>query len=136
MNCHSIRLRGPWNLHTEADGATGNRRVTLPERWETLLEDAAGLVVLSRRFNCPTGLGETDQVSLLLPQLPTHNIRVLLNDGEIHPEATPQDGYRFEITQQLEPANRLTIELNRTDPDTLSTHEVFEGAVIEIQSNA
>ena len=111
-----------------------HRKVTLPERWQVLLDGVSGPVTFSRRFNRPTGLGDTDQVSLLLPQCPGQDRRVVLNDTEVAADSSSDNEGRFEVTRYLQISNTLTISFTLPDHEKSSGDNVFEGVVIEIQS--
>lgn len=84
---HIIRLRSPWtrrNLST--------------------------YVALVRGFNCPTGLDGSQQVWIVIDELPTSGM-AYLNDMPLGTLA-PEQSNEFEVTMLLAPRNEVCLELS------------------------
>lgn len=134
MSCHRIRLRGPWNLVVHDQEAQSEQRVSVPDSWQNLLGTTRGVICLSRRFNCPTRLGDDDQVCLVLSPIPFETVRLLLNEQEIVLKSALSEAIRFDVTQLLQPNNRFVMELTIPEDRLQSDYGDFEGVTIEIQS--
>ncbi len=110
------------------------RKITLPERWQTLLDGQTGPVTFSRRFNRPTGLADTDRVILLLPRCLGQKQQMVLNDAEIAADSPSDDETRYDVTQHLDISNTLAVCFTLPENGSFSGDDMFEGVVIEIQS--
>ncbi len=109
---HSIRLRGPWEwgLVHSLDSREKPQRIELPAdlgQWTP--PDAT--VWLRRRFNAPTGIGETDDVALQLSGLEGEILALELN-GHRFPCST-ESSHSLDIHRWLDSHNVLTITLRR-----------------------
>jgi hypothetical protein len=133
---HRIRLHGPWNYEVvdvcsaSSDVVPGQQgRFQLPDRWaDALGDDFNGTVRLTRRFNCPTGLGAHNSVWLVVAGVANH-ADVCLNDhslGHITADAEPTE---FEITEHLSDRNLLTLEVTRN----ATTVPLIAGIRLEIR---
>ena len=134
MSCHRIRLRGPWSLSIHDQETNSEQRVNVPDSWQNLLGTTRGVICLSRRFNCPTRLGDDDQIYLVLPAIPFDKARLQLNEQEIALKTASTEETRLDITRLLETNNRFVMELT-IPPDGVSANSGdFDGVTIEIQS--
>ncbi len=105
---HVIRLRGPWELVTEAAASVEPRRVQVPcNPGELLGADFAGQVRLIRPFNTPTNLDPHERVYLVLEGLPPS--AVLSLNGDTLPCPAGCDPARVDITAELALHNRLEV---------------------------
>jgi beta-galactosidase/beta-glucuronidase len=120
---HRIRLHGPWDYEVvdvfsaSSDVAPGQQgRFQLPDRWaDALGEDFHGTVRLTRRFNCPSGLGEHNSVWLVVEGV--DNLAGFWLNG--HPVGHFPDGVKLiacDVTERLSDHNLLTLEVTRTTP--------------------
>ncbi len=132
---HTIRLRGPWQLEPLArfvplaDGsyAAANDnlpppdRVTMPADWSSSFgADFLGRVRYHRIFQTPTGLDNGECVFLVVDQQQSSACITLADKlvGFVNPgEGTK----RFDITDQLDDHNRLTIVVDHPDLDCMRT---------------
>jgi hypothetical protein len=125
IGMHTIRLHGPWEYEPLArfvpgpDGELAEERHSLPPPgrmhfpadWrETLGADFRGRVRYTRRFHRPTGLDSGERVFLVVERVNRRGL-VLLNGERLGEAALAGGPFRFDITEQLQPANLLTIEV-------------------------
>jgi len=136
---HSIKLKGPWSiLRRPGDAAvtdgSGADTVQLPADWHTLFGPIAGTAVFERRFNRPTGLSEGHRVRIILRDV-TGLQQVELNEVPLSVENDAAGLQFVEITRQLEPHNRLTIEL-QFDParDPAVQGGLWQPVILEIEA--
>jgi beta-galactosidase/beta-glucuronidase len=145
---HRIRLHGPWDYEVvhvspaSSDVAPGQRgRFRLPDHWaDALGGDFEGTVRLTRRFNCPTGLGERLSVWLVVEGVDNH-ADAWLNEhslghilGHAEPtelEITAIEIAAFDITERLRDQNLLTLEVTRSTP----TGPLVAGVRLEIRES-
>lgn len=108
---HVIRLRGPWELVTEAAATDEPRRVQVPcNPAELLGADFAGQVRLVRPFNTPTNLDSHERVYLVLEGLPPA-AELALNGAPLRCPGGC-DPARIDITAELALHNRLEVTLD------------------------
>jgi hypothetical protein len=113
---HVIRLRGPWELVTDAVAsdeprrARESQRVTVPcDPAEILGTHFTGQVQLIRPFNTPTNLESHERVYLALEGLPP--AATLALNGALLPCPVGRNPARCDITAELALHNRLEVTL-------------------------
>ena len=126
---HTIRLRGPWNVHLHpnpsadvaAEKSLSPMRLTMPCTIADLVVAGASRLRLERRFQQPTGLTDQSQVWLCLRTLvadeSNSTLRVdaiALNEKAIFAHSQPEDNaehmsFRHDIRRMLQPSNTLEI---------------------------
>ena len=113
---HSIRLRGPWEFSIRGSGASG--RIDFPCTWQELVDAAgstSGAIVLTRRFNKPTGLESRDLVWLSF-RSPAASLTAALNGTPLALKGQPDGSWQAEITTLLADRNELPVELAPPSP--------------------
>jgi hypothetical protein len=139
QNIHSIKLKGPWSMlrrpgdETVTDGSAMDT-VHLPAEWQTIFGPVAGTAVFERRFNRPTGLSARHRVRIVLRDV-TGLQQVALNEVPLSVENDAAGLQFVEITRQMEPHNRLTIEL-QFDParDPAKQGGLWQPVILEIKA--
>jgi hypothetical protein len=138
---HSIKLKGPWTIVRRPGAAASTNRaepetVHLPADWQSLFGCVSGTAVFERRFNRPTGLSEGHQVRIVLRDVAGLR-QVVLNDVPLSVENGIDDARFVEITDGMQPHNRLTIEL-QFDPNRQSEVRggLWQPVTLEIESPA
>mgnify|MGYP001818302944 CR=1 FL=1 len=138
---HSMRLKGPWHyawlfpeLSAEELGCPLSGTVKIPTAWEKCFGKIPGVVQWSRRFQKPTNLDVTERVMISAPTLP--GVRaVRINQALLPLDGQPAEGFRFDITEALEPANNLLqIEMTCDSESEVPDRGMTEPAMIEIWS--
>jgi len=139
QNIHSIKLKGPWTIVRRPGDATvtdgsGADTVHLPADWQTLFGPIAGTAVFERRFNRPTGLSEGHRVRIVLRDVSGLQ-HAALNDDPLSVENRAAGIQFVEITRQLEPHNRLTIELQFDPARDPAVHGgLWQPVLLEIEA--
>ena len=87
--------------------------IRLRSRWKQRI--ARDTLTLARSFNCPTGLDGTQQVWIVIDQLPASGM-ALLNDKPLGP-LVPKKANEFEVTMLLIPRNEVCLELRNLPGD-------------------
>jgi hypothetical protein len=137
--CHSIRLRGPWDVQplpgatVLADGSdaaprspgAAPKRVVFPADWPALLgPEFSGYVRCTRDFHLPTGL-ESDQQVWLVIEGADCGAEVWLNAERLggYRPLGPTGRARFDVTRRLRDRNQLVLEIEiARETDQASTH--------------
>lgn len=141
MPTHRMNLRGPWQVtgvdlnEAELGAEAGeSRRVQLPADWRSLFEETAGTVTFSRNFNRPTNLDDDERVRVVFDGLGgVATVRV--NGHALGSVCDIRQTVGFDVTDLLEPANRLEVILTVSDPANASPPQGLHGLVgIEISS--
>ena len=120
---HTIQLRGPWQARvlsrasscadkpTEQDVPDDKwHRVTLGDWSAWLGVEFRGVVRFERRFGCPTGLTESTRVTLVVEAV-DFRAEISLNDQRVGQCQWGEGPWRTDIRDQLQPRNRLTIDV-------------------------
>jgi hypothetical protein len=123
---HWIRLRGPWDVawitpreDAHDRGPSSFQRVRLPADWKEIFGNRTGTARFVRRFQCPTNLDRDERVLITLCDVQC-TVSARLNDVGLIPLAEPigeeasspcEDSLSFDITELLQPANRVSLEL-------------------------
>ena len=111
---HVIRLRGPWLCWPDSSRqATEASAVTIDFRDEDGLSPFHGAsseaqLRLERRFHRPTGLTDTTSVQLVIKSF-SGEMTLTLNSEPLGSVDAGRN--EFQVADQLQPANRLRIEL-------------------------
>jgi hypothetical protein len=137
---HQMRLKGPWDylwkspeLTPDQLGAPTEGRQKVPVVWKDHFGDQTGLVVWSRRFQKPTNLDKTERVMIATYAL--EGVQVVCLNGKSLPLADqPESGFRFDVTEDLQPSNILEIEINCESAEQTLSRGMTEPAIIEIWS--
>lgn len=109
MGIHTIALQGPWEV--EYPYGSGNIvRHQFPCHWRDAVGSRAGTAGFVRKFHKPSNLGVSEQVWLIIPQLPGSG-RISLNDQPLICFEEGSRSIRHEITPWLKALNRLQVEL-------------------------
>jgi hypothetical protein len=137
---HSMRLRGPWeyvwlspNLGEDSLGCPLSGTVKIPVTWEECFGKTPGTVLWSRRFQQPTNVEPTERVMIAAPTLAGVQA-VRINDASLPLDDQPESGFRFDITEVIQPTNLLQIEMICKSESEASERGMTEPAVIEIWS--
>lgn len=138
---HSMRLKGPWEyvwlsprLTEDELGRPLSGTVKIPADWEKCFGKTPGTVRWSRRFQKPTNLEPTERVMIAAPTLAGVQA-VRINEVSLPLDDQPEAGFRFDVTEMLEPTNNLLqIEMTCEDESKLKDRGMTEPAVIEIWS--
>ena len=137
---HEMRLKGPWEYCWESPDVTETQlgcalsgRVKVPVTWSECFGEQAGIVVWSRRFQKPTNLDTTERVMIAAPQL-AGVIEVRLNGTSLPHDEQPQIGFRYDVTELLEPSNMLELSMECPSEEQTESLGMTEPAVIEIWS--
>ena len=94
---HRIRLRKPWISQRQPGGVT----------W-------------LRRFGCPTGVGPTDRLWLVIENL-SHAGTASLNGALLGALLAAPAAGRFDVTEKLEARNKLCLDLDSSADDSFLT---------------
>lgn len=115
-----IRLHGPWSAEVLCQYDHSGRlldsevepfRIKIPGDWDAWVGAGfGGRIRLTRKFNCPTGLNEKQQVLLALESVQLA-IEVVLNNKPLAKIGPGDAATRMEIRAFLQPANLLTLEI-------------------------
>jgi len=137
---HEMRLKGPWEYCWKSPevaeselGTSLEGRVKVPVSWRECFGNRPGVVVWSRRFQKPTNLDAIERVMVAAPQL-AGVVQVRLNGTPLPFEGQPDSGFRFDVTEMLDPSNVLEIEMECPTESDVQTRGMTEPAVIEIWS--
>lgn len=137
---HQMRLKGPWDYLWKAPEFTADQlgapiegRHKVPVLWSDCFGDRTGLVVWSRRFQKPTNLETTERVMIAAPELEGVG-GVCLNGHSLPLDDQPATGFRFDITEALQPSNILEIEIHCESEEQTLSRGMTEPAIIEIWS--
>ena len=104
---HVIRLRGPWFLQPNADGAAKVKGTT-GKPWREFLGEYTGTVTYRRNFNRPTNLAG-ERVVLVVSEA-IGELAIALNSQSVNVE--PNLPIRTDISNWLESFNELTIDVS------------------------
>ena len=119
MPVHAIKLKGPWTVVWRPDGgaplaSAEPQTIHLPADCRPLFGNAAGVARFERRFNRPTNLGTIHRVLIRFRDV-SGLLRAQVNDRECAIEAAPDGSQFIDVTDRLEPHNRLSVEVH-SDP--------------------
>ena len=119
---HIIRLRGPWMIHPATEDATTPTRVNIKSAgdWAAVLTDLDAPTRLERRFHCPTGLDDRQQVWLVIEG--GDSLAVELNQTPI--DSADEMSLQFDITTNLMIDNQVAIVIDRQDSTTPTITDV------------
>lgn len=137
---HSMRLKGPWEyawkspeLDEDSLGRPLSGTVKIPASWEDCFGKTPGSVTWSRRFQKPTNLETTERVMIAAPGL-SGVTSVRINDLSLPMDDQPETGFRFDVTEALQPTNQIHIEMTCSSESEVVDRGMTEPAVIEIWS--
>jgi hypothetical protein len=137
---HSMRLKGPWEyvwlspvVDNKQTQESRSGSVKIPATWEDCFGKTPGSVVWSRRFQQPTNLDPTERVMIAAPGL-AGVTAVRINATELPMDDQPQVGFRFDVTEALQPSNQLHIEMTCSSESEIPNRGMTEPAIIEIWS--
>jgi uncharacterized protein with NRDE domain len=147
---YRILLRGPWECEPlaraerDATGAVvwstadlpAPSTVGLPASWQELFGDFRGRVRLRRRFHPPSNIGQDDRLFITFDGL-IGDAAISINGHLLGTVASPEPGFRFDVTGLLSVNSVLEIDLGFFDfaPDA-SPGGLVAPAALEIQSTA
>lgn len=136
---HRISLRGPWQYEWvsppvgDVSQATSGR-TAIPVTWQELFGPIPGTTRFRRRFHRPTNLEPHEQVRILFENLGGSAV-VSLNGTPLGTIPRGQSTAEFNVTNHLQPANELTVDLTFDPHHDLSTRTgLLAPIVIEIRS--
>jgi len=143
-----MHLKGPWQFewidqstpsgpsHVEGENSPLLRqgRAKMPADWRSLFGEASGCVRFRRRFHCPTNLEPREQVFIVFDGV-GGAARVALNENLLGTSTHDGTTAEFDITDLLEPANELVVDLEFDTSRAEATDGGLWGPVaIEIRS--
>jgi len=137
---HQMSLKGPWGYRwkspvsaIEQMGGPVEGQIKVPALWCDCFGHQVGVSVWSRRFQKPTNLDSNERVMIATMEL--EGVKGLSLNGRPLPlNDQPETGFRFDITEALEPSNLLEIDIECETEAQTDSRGMTEPAVIEIWS--
>jgi hypothetical protein len=120
-----IRLHGPWDVQgSTIDGAAKERTIRLPVDLESVFGATwPSPIVFRRRFGCPSNLGPSERVELVIEPINPRG-DVSLNEESLGSLALIPNPTRFDITKLLEARNQIELKLDVPSSACSSRHSL------------
>ncbi|HUQ72318.1 MAG TPA: hypothetical protein VM165_22520 [Planctomycetaceae bacterium] len=127
---HRIRLHGPWDV--TGPGETVPRSEKMPQDWRALFGEKPGIARYGRWFNCPTNLEPDERVWLSFAGIGGSG-QISLNSHTLQDVTTDHHAVAVDLTDHLQPRNRVEIELAFDPATTVEQGGVYGEIAIMIE---
>jgi hypothetical protein len=129
---HQIRLHGPWEV--TGPGEERPRSVKMPQDWQTLFGETAGLARFSRWFHAPTNLDPDERVWLSLAGIGGDG-HISLNGQPLQQVTNDESTVAVDLTDHLRPRNQVVIELTHNPATTVQPGGLFGQIALQIEGS-
>jgi hypothetical protein len=129
---HQIRLHGPWEV--TGPGEERPRSVKMPQNWQTLFGDTAGLARFSRWFHAPTHLDPDERVWLSFAGIGGTG-QISLNGHSLQQVTNEESSVAVDLTDHLRPRNQVLIELTHNPATTVQPGGLFGQIALQIEGS-